>query len=380
MTYYFDYAAATPVLPEVLTAMQPYFSEQFYNPSAIYMAARAVKKDLQVARATVARQIGAKPSEIVFTAGGTEANNLAITGVASQYDNPHVVVSQIEHESVLMPAKKHTTSFITVNSAGRIDIHSLPKIITDETVLVSVILANNEIGTIQDLRAVTTLAAEITKDRLKRGILRPLLVHTDACQAVNYVDIHVARLGIDLMTINSGKIYGPKQAGALFVKTGTQLAPLILGGGQEHNLRSGTENVASYIGLAAAISIATSARAEEVQRLAALQTRLIDELVDGKTIRLNGEPKKWRLVNNVHLTLAGTDNERILMELDERGIQVATGSACAASSGEPSHVLSAIGLSDNDARSSIRISLGRHSTASQCAQLIHAIKEVVAKS
>jgi cysteine desulfurase len=195
---------------------------------------------------------------------------------------------------------------------------------------------------------------------------------------VNYLDIHVSRLGVDLLTLNSGKIYGPKQMGALYVKTGTKITPIIRGGGQERNIRSGTENVASIIGFARAVTLARESQQSEVTRLAALQSKIITELVDGDTIRLNGSINKRRLVNNIHLTIPGIDNERLLMELDERGILIATGSACSASNDTPSHVLQAIGLSEEQSRSSIRITLGKYTTEEQCVYLIKSIKELVA--
>ena len=376
---YFDYAAATPLLPEVLAAMQPYFIDNFYNPSALYVSARAVKHDVQAARATVARALGAKPNEIIFTAGGTEANNLAITGSMQQYADAHMVTTSIEHESVLQPARLYDHTIVPVDNQGRVNTATLMQAITDKTVLVSVILANNEIGTIQDIKDVTAATTQITTQRRKAGNARPLYVHADACQAVNYIDINTARLGIDMMTINAGKIYGPKQTGALFLKSGVALQPLIYGGGQERALRSGTQNVANIIGFAKAIETVRYDTIKEVKRLEQLQKHIIENLVDGTTVQLNGAKVGRRLVNNIHITLSGIDNERLLMELDERGVQLATGSACSASSDEPSHVLAAIGLSEDQSRNSVRITLGRYTTIEQCDLLSNSIKEVVAK-
>jgi cysteine desulfurase len=374
---YFDYAAATPMLPEVVEAMLPYYSTQFYNPSAVYLAAQSVKKDMHAARARVAIELGAKPTEIIFTAGGTEANNLAITGVASRFTDAHIVTTPIEHDSVLQPAMQYAHDFLPVNSKGSADVPSLKTLITDNTVLVSIMLANNEIGTIQDVKEAAKIVTEVKKERMSRGISRPLYLHTDACQAVNYLDIHVSRLGVDMLTLNSGKIYGPKQMGALFIKTGTQIAPIIRGGGQERDIRSGTENVANSIGFAAALTIVRKSQQSEVERLGVLQQKIINELVDEKQIKLNGATSKRRLVNNIHLTIDGVDNERLLMELDEAGIMVATGSACSASNDTPSHVLQAIGLSDKQSRSSIRITLGRYTTIEQCDNLIKSIKDLI---
>lgn len=378
-TAYFDYAAATPLLPEALAAMQPYFTDIFYNPSAMYVSARAVKYDIQAARATVARAIGAKPNEIIFTAGGTEANNLAIMGCMQQYTDAHVVTTSIEHESVLQPAHLYDQTIVPVDTQGRVNTRVLTQAITDNTVVVSIILANNEIGTIQDIKEITTAVTQIKAQRHKAGNTRPIYVHTDACQAVNYLDINTTRLGIDMMTINAGKIYGPKQTGALFVKSSVPLRPIIYGGGHERSLRSGTQNVANIIGFAKAIETVRQDVTTEVKRLEYLQRHIIENLVDGATIQLNGARVGRRLANNIHLTINGYDNERLLMELDERGVQIATGSACSASSDAPSHVLAAIGLSDAQTRNSVRITCGRYTTIEHCNLLIYSIKEVVAK-
>jgi cysteine desulfurase len=359
---YMDYAAATPLDTSVQKSMQPYFSMQFYNPSATYLAARSIHKDIEAARARVAGLLGARPSEIIFTAGGTEANNLAIHGVMGKYPKANMVVSAIEHDSVLYPAGVYAHKIAPVMSDGVIDIQKLAKTIDNDTVLVSIMLANNEIGTIQPIRKVAALLAGIKKQRLADNNPLPLYLHTDACQAAAYLDIHVHRLAADLMTINGGKIYGPKQSGVLFVKTGVELTPQILGGGQERGLRSGTENVAGIIGLAAALSLVRERRETETARMANLQ-KLFYEFLEDKTpeVVINGS-RKARLPNNVHITIPGHDNERLMMELDERGVQCAAGSACSASSEEPSHVLKAIGMSDTDAQASLRFTLGQGTT------------------
>jgi len=360
-TIYLDYAAATPLDAHVAKAMQPYFSERFYNPSATYLAAKAVQHDLMQARSRVAYWLGARDSEIVFTAGGSEANNLALHGVMSSYPGGNLVVSAIEHDSVLAPAKIYPHKLTRVTRDGRIDLKHLQRSIDDKTVLVSIMYANNEIGTIQPLKEITTLVKSIRTKRQKQGNTRPLYVHTDACQAAAYLDLHVNRLGVDLMTLNGGKIYGPKQSGALYIKTGTTITPQILGGGQERGLRSGTENVVGCIGLAAALDLVQGRRVEETKRLAKLQTTFT-ELLTSKlpNCTINGS-LKHRLPNNVHVTLAGQDNERLMMQLDEQGIQCAVGSACSASNDEPSHVLMAIGLTEAEAQASLRFSFG-HTT------------------
>lgn len=376
---YLDYAAATPLLPEVMAAMQPYFSERFFNPSANYLAAQAVRQDIEAARRKVAEILGVKAPEIIFTAGGTEANNLAIQGVMRRYPEANSIVSAIEHDSVLKPAAAYGRKLLPVDEAGTVKIAELKWLIDEQTVLISVMYANNEIGTIQPLGEISRLIKEIRDQRLKTGNRLPLLLHTDACQAANYLNLKL-KGEADLMTINGGKIYGPKQTGLLYIRSGISLLPQNLGGGQEHGLRSGTENVPGIIGLAAALEIAQRDRVAESKRLKKIQENTITKLlaavpgviVNGSFQRLSAkaDPKQvrraalagHRLPNNLHISLPGQDNERLMMALDEAGIQVAAGSACSASSQEPSHVLQAIGLSDQLARASLRITMGRMTT------------------
>jgi cysteine desulfurase len=374
---YLDYAAATPMDERVVTAMEPYFTANFYNPSALYLRAKAVSQDIGEARQTVARIIGAKTSEVIFTAGGTEANNLAVHGIMQQFPGSNVVVSAIEHESVLEPANGYDHKIAQVLPDGRVWLDDLIQKIDDNTVLVSVMYANNEIGTIQPLREIATVITTITKARRKAGNTVPLYFHTDAAQATAYVDMHASRIGVDLMTINGGKIYGPKQSGMLFVKTGTQLKPQILGGGQERSYRSGTENITGIIGFATALKLITERKKTESERLQKLQKLFFKELAkQHRTIVINGS-LTHRLPNNVHITVPGTDNERLLMELDERGIMCAVGSACSASNDEPSHVLSAIGLTDEDARSSLRFTMGIHTTQKDIQHTVKVLAELV---
>lgn len=365
---YLDHAAATPLDPRALAAMQPYLTDSFYNPSATYQAAREVRKALETARAGVAHWFGARPSEVIFTAGGTEANNLAILGVAQSYPGSHLVSTAIEHDSVLQPLAGLAAGGWTYDLAlptvdGLIGPASLTKLVNDQTVLISVGYANNEIGTVQPIRRLGQAVGAIRTDRRRRGVKRPLYLHTDACQAANYFDLHASRLGVDLMTINGGKIYGPKQSGALYVKAGVQLAPLILGGGQEHGLRSGTENVSAVVGLAKALELAQVRRHEEAHRLQQLQQQFIIALRQRLPEAVINGSLKHRLPNNVHLTIPGQDNERLLIQLDENGVQAAAGSACSASDEEPSHVLRALGLDDSAARASLRFTMGRSSNA-----------------
>lgn len=375
---YLDYAAATPMDESVFAAMRPYFTEKFYNPSATYLAAQSVKKDLEAARAQVAFWFGARANEITFTAGTTEANNLVINGVMRQFPDAQLIVSAIEHESVLAPAHQYDCVEAPVTSKGVIDLEQLKQNITDKTVLISVMYANNEVGTVQPLSQIGLLIEAVRKDRRDRGVDMPLYLHSDAAQAANYLDLHAPRLRVDFMTINGGKIYGPKQSGALYANSKAKLLPQILGGGQERGLRSGTENVAGSIGLAKALDLAQKSRHEEGKRLQELQRLFISELEQYiPSVVVNGSRDR-RLPNNVHITISGRDNERILMALDEAGILCAAGSACSASNEEPSHVLRAMGVSDRDAQASLRFTLGRHTTESDIHTTVTAVAQAVA--
>jgi cysteine desulfurase len=375
---YLDHAAATPVDPRVLVAMQPYLSDQFYNPSATYLAARRVADDLKAARATVAGILGARPSEVIFTAGGTEANNLAIHGVMAQYPEANMVVSAIEHDSVLAPASRYEVRQGAVDTQGIVDMSPLQQQIDNNTALVSLMYANNEIGTVQPIREAAQLLEKIRRQRRQSGNKLPLLLHTDAAQAANYLDLHVARLGVDLLTLNGGKLYGPKQTGVLYVKAGVVLRPLVDGGGQEQGLRSGTENVAGAVGFAKALELAQAMRHDEMSRLQQLQKLFINQIQTTlPNAQLNGSKGK-RLPNNVHLTFPGVDNERLLIQLDEAGILAAAGSACSASSEEPSHVLHALGLSDETAQNSLRFTLGRSTTEHDIRAVVQALAQLLA--
>lgn len=377
---YFDYAAATPLLPEAKAAMQPFLDSDFHNASALYASGRKNRLAVEAFRHELAQSLGAKPTEIVFTAGGTEANNIAIHGVMQAYPDAAVVVSAVEHDAVLEPAKQYTNRVIPVTEQGIIKTDELQALIDDSVALISVMYVNNEVGSIQPLRDVVALAESVRQDRKKRGVAMPLYVHSDACQAGNYLDMQVARLGVDLLTINAGKVYGPKQTGALYVRSGVRLKSLVQGGGQEWNIRSGTENLANIAGFVAAWHEARRLHKDEFRRLSDMRDKALHELTTITGVSANGASHQKRLANNMHITVAGYDNERLLMELDEQGFQVATGSACSASNDEPSHVLKAMGLSDEDAQSSIRITLGKYTTDESLQNLVAAIKKIVAKN
>jgi len=357
-----DYSAAAPMRPEVIEAMRPFWSEDFYNPSAIYLPAKAVKKQLEEARHKVAVQLGARPAEIVFTAGATEANNLAVQGIARQFPEGEILISAIEHESVLAPAKMFDAREIPVEKGGTIILNKLSNLISDKTLLVSIILVNNELGSIQPLAEAAMIIHEERRRRQSVGNNLPIYLHTDAAQAGNYLDLHISRLGVDLMSLNGSKIYGPKQSGALYVKAGVGIQPLILGGGQEFNLRSGTENIAAIHGFAKALELAQADRHEESDRLITLRDGFEDRLrKDLPGAMVNGSPNH-RAPHIISVTFEGEDNERLLMQLDEKGIMCAAGSACSASSEEPSHVLQAIGLNEEQAQSTLRFSFGKSTT------------------
>ena len=377
---YFDYAAATPMLPKAVEAMIPYLSEEFFNASALYLSAKKNKHTIEAVRQKIAKGIGAKPLEVIFTAGGTEANNLAIHGVMQKFPDGHMITSAIEHDSVLAPAQKYNHSIIQVDSNGFVSVEAIRKIIKPTTVLISVMYANNEIGTIQPIYEISRFVEEMRKKRKEEGNNYPLYFHTDACQATNYLDLQVSRLGVDLLSINAGKMYGPKQCGALFVKTGVTISPLLLGGGQESNLRSGTENISAIVAFGVSWDEVRSNYQQEADRVTQLRNKLIDELLQRiPECSLNGPKEKKRIANNVHITINGTDNERLLMELDELGFMVASGSACNASNDEPSHVLKAIGLNDEQARSSIRITIGKYTEYKAIQELVDSIIQNIPK-
>jgi cysteine desulfurase len=374
---YLDYAAATPMDSDVLASMMAYYSDNFYNPSATYLAAKGVSADIADARAKVAKWLGVKPNEIVFTAGGTEANNLAINGIMQKHKGSNIVISAIEHESVMEPAAKYDKKTASVKKNGIVDLDKLEKLIDDQTVLVSIMYANNEIGTIQPLKQVSTLINKIKRNRESSANKLPLFFHTDACQAAAYLSLQVSRLGVDLMTLNAGKIYGPKETGALFINRTVELEPQILGGGQEMGIRSGTENVSNIIGFSSALDLVQNRRNNEVNRLKGLQKYFIERLKkDMPEAVFNGDFKN-RLPNNVHITLPGQDSETLIMKLDEMGIQCASGSACNASSDEISQTLLAIGLSKNEARSSLRFTFGKATTKDDLDYTINCLKKVV---
>jgi cysteine desulfurase len=374
---YLDHAAATPLAPDVLEAIQRYFTDKYFNASAGYIAAKEVAKDIEKARAKIAQVLGVRAAEIIFTAGGTEANNLAIQGVMQAHSGSNLVVSSLEHDSILEPARNYNHRELPALPSGVVSVNALKKLVDNQTVLVSIMYVNNEIGTIQPLREIAQILEEIKQERRKRGNKLPLYFHTDACQAGNYLHLLADKLGVDLLTVNAGKLYGPKQSGALYVKAGTVLRPQILGGGQEWNVRSGTESPANNIGLAEALVSAQAIRLKESRRLEKLRQFFITELEKNVPEARITTTYKHVIPNNVHISIPGYDNERLMMQLDEAGIICAVGSACSASSDEPSHVLKALGLSDQEARSSLRFTMGRLTTKKDITRTVKTLSKLV---
>lgn len=354
MNVYLDYAAATPLDQNVLAAMQPYFSDAFYNPSSPYAPAVKVRREYDAAKAAIASNIGARPGELVMTAGATESINLAFGSGSG-----HVVATTIEHQSVLAAAARGAHTLVGVDKNGRVDPAEIKKAVRPDTWLISVALANNEVGTIQPLSKIAEVIKTIRAERLNDGNPTPLYLHSDASQGAGQLDLHVGRLGVDMLTLNAAKVYGPKQVGLLYAALSVRLQPQIVGGGQEAGLRSGTENVAGVIGFAKALEIANDNRHQEIGRLSQLRDHLQRTLAAAFSDAVVSGHPKHRLSGHLHISFPGLDAERLIFGLEARGVLVATGSACAANKGTRSHVLGAIGLAPEVADGSLRISLGK---------------------
>ncbi len=373
---YLDHAATTPMRPEVLEAMLPYLREQYGNPSSIYTEGREARKALDRARDRIAKVLGASsPREIIFTSGGSEADNLAIKGAAFALKNKgnHIITSAIEHHAVYDTCRyleKHgfKVTLVPVDSYGIVDPAAVEAALTPETILVSIMHANNEIGTIQPI-------AEISKILRERGIL----FHTDAVQTVGHIPVDVDELGVDMLSLSAHKFYGPKGVGALYVRKGIRLHPLIHGGGQEQNRRAGTENVAGIVGMAEALVLAAGEMGEEAPRQRELRDRLIQGILARiPHTRLNGHPEK-RLPGNVSVCFEYIEGEALLRNLDMQGIAASSGSACTSGSLEPSHVLLALGLPHEIAHGSLRLTLGRGTTAAEIDAVLEVLPGIVEK-
>lgn len=374
MRVYADHGATTPVDPAVAQAMLPYFSEAFGNPGSIHAWGQQAREAVDRAREIVAQALGARPAEIVFTGGATEADNFAVVGaaLAGEPRGRHIVTTQVEHHAVLEPCRFLETrgfevTYLPVDRTGRVDPADIRRALRDDTILVSVMHANNEIGTLQPV-------GEIAEAARARGIV----VHTDAAQTAGILSTDVDRLGVDLLSVSAHKRYGPKGVGALYVRKGTPLARVQHGGAQERGRRGGTENVPGIVGFGEAMRIAAGMMAEEAGRLAALRDRLAAGLARIEGAHLNGHPVE-RLPGTVSVSFEGADSEALLMALDLAGVAASSGSACTSGSLEPSHVLRAIGLPPEVAKGTLRLSLGRTTTDADVAYLLEVMPPIVAR-
>ena len=355
---YMDHAATTPVRPEVIEAMLPYFSERFGNPSSLYAIAREAKEAVEEARGRVAAAIGARPEEVYFTSGGTESDNWAVKGVAAanRKRGDHIITSAIEHHAVLHPCRAlerlgHPVTYLPVDEFGRVDPGAVEEAVTDRTILISVMAANNEIGTVQPVAAIGKIAHD-----------HEIPFHTDAVQAIGAFPVDVERLGADLLALSAHKFGGPKGTGALYVRRRTRLETFMDGGAQEQGRRAGTENVPGIVGLGRAIELAVAEMPRNSARIAAMRDQLIRGILPTiPETRLNGHPTE-RLPNNVNVAFRYVEGESILLLLDALGIAASTGSACTSASLEPSHVLTACGLPPEHAHGSLRLTLGPGNT------------------
>jgi len=371
---YLDHAAATPIDSRVLAVMQPYFSDDFYNPSSPYAPAVLVRRSYEEAKHSLAQNIGGKSDEIIITAGATESINLAFSAT-----NGHVIVANIEHHAVLEAAKKREHTIVDADENGLILAEVIAAAITPQTQLVSVALANNELGTVQPIRDIAEIIKGERQSRQARGDITPIYFHCDASQGVGQIDCNVARLGVDMMTLNAGKIYGPKQVGLLWAGSHVKLSPQIVGGGQERGIRSGTENVAGTVGFAKALDLASEHRKYEFERLQKLRDFLQEKLTTAfPNAIVSGHPKH-RLAGHLHISFPNLDAERMVFALENRNVLVATGSACAANKGTRSHVLTAIGLAPEIADGSLRLTLGHLSDDENIKQAADIITQEVSR-
>ena len=376
---YLDHAATTPMRREVLEAMMPYFSQTFANPSSLYGAAQEARMAVDKARDTVAAVLGSRKSEIIFTSGGTESDNTALKGAAFalQQTGNHIITTAIEHHAVLHACHQleqfgFKISYVPVDKYGIIDPEDVAQLITDQTILVSVMLANNEIGTIQPIADISRVVRDY-----EEKTNRTIMFHTDAVQAAGSLDLNVNRLGVDLLSLSSHKIYGPKGAGILYVKHRKPFSPQQVGGGQERDRRSGTEDVASIVGTSTALYLAEAERKHTTDRYLSLRDLLIEGIEQNiPDSQLNGHPTT-RLPNNVNFSFKGVEAEPILVGLDLSGIAASSGSACTSASLEPSHVLIAMGQDVQLARSSLRVTLGRETTEQEIKKLIDTLPALI---
>ncbi|MFH1172955.1 MAG: cysteine desulfurase family protein [bacterium] len=380
---YFDYSATTPVSAEVLKVMEPYWSQTFGNPSSIHSFGQEARAGVEKARDQVAEFLGCQSKEIIFTSGATEANNLGLRGLmkaVKDRGNTNFITTKIEHHCVgcvaLVLAKVGVTvDFVGVDKSGVVKVEDIQKAIKPETALISVMYVNNEVGTIQPIKEIGQMIKEENK---KRDEKHRIYFHVDAVQAANYLPCQVDDLGVDLLALSAHKIYGPKGAGALYIRQGTPMKAIQFGGDHEYKLRAGTLNATGIVGLGAAVELLKN-NEEENKRIKALRDKLIagvrEKIPD---VIINGDLAK-RVPSNAHLSFKGAEGESLLMMLDMEGIAVSTGSACSASSLEPSHVIKAMGLGEEISHSSLRITLGKYTTEEEIDYFLEKLPPIVEK-
>jgi len=368
---YLDNAASTQIHEDVLNSMLPYLKEQYGNPSSIHRYGRLAHKAIEKARKQIASLINAEPSEILLTSGGTESNNTALRGIAMKNTSGQIITSSIEHDAILEPCKKleqngFDVDYLPVNKFGMVDSSVLKSHISDKTILVSIMFGNNEVGTIQTIPELSKICNE-----------NNIPFHTDAVQAVGKIPLDVKKLGIDLLSISSHKLYGPKGIGALYIKNGIDIDPVILGGGQERGLRSGTENVANIVGFGKACEIAKNNLNENIIQIKKLRDNLVEKVLNEiPEVILNGHPQS-RLPNNAHFTFLGVNGEDLIIKLDEYGIAASTGSACSVNTQKASHVLQAMGFSLEQITGSLRLTIGIFNDQKEIDQTVDILKKVV---
>lgn len=369
---YLDHAATTPADPRVVERMLPYFSERFGNPSSVYGLGRMSLAAIDEAHETAARTLGCRPTEIVFTGGGSEADNLAIKGAAHalRRRGNHIITSSIEHHAVLHTCQQleregYRVTYLPVDAHGQVNSADVASAITDETALVTIMFANNEVGTIQPIAEIGQICRE-----------RRVTFHCDAVQAGGALDLDVTKLHIDMLSLSAHKFYGPKGVGILYIRQGTRIQPQILGGSQERNRRAGTENVPGVVGAAYALELATEQRTIEAPRLTALRDKLIEGVLSIPRARLTGHPTN-RLPNSASFVIGGIEGESLLLNLDLAGIAASSGSACTSGDIEPSHVLTAMGYSASEARGSLRLTLGHSTDEADIIATLRRLPEIV---
>lgn len=391
---YLDTAATTAVDPQVLKAMLPYFFEQAGNPSSLSKEGVVAQTALEDARKQIATLLGAHTDEIIFTSGGTEGDNLAILGVArgllikNKIKKPgHIITTVIEHQAVLESCKRleqegWTISYLPVSKEGIIDLIAFKEALQPETVLVSVMYANNEIGTIQPLREIAKILREHRKAQSQRDLStvdRLPYFHTDACQAPRFLPLQVEKLGVDIMTLNGSKIYGPKGIGCLYLKRNTFIEPLICGGGQERGLRSGTENVPGAVGLAEALDSVIKQSGKQNEKIKCLRDHFIEKITDFPAVEINGDLID-RLPNNINVSFTGVMGEWIVLSLDSRGVACSTGSACSVHHKDDAHVIMALGYDRSRAESAVRFTLDKATTKKDIDYVLKVLKEILSKN